>query len=237
MAVKSKRDIRNFMPKFGTIRDRKHQLHEVIRLTKGNTIEIGEEVFVITVKVGSVSSYRIQTYFIDNDDFYTYHGLFDESGKIQSHTHRKIIFNAKSIFETASRLSWIPNIIHCNGWLSALLPAYLKFVYRDHPVFKDTKIVVSLINDDFSDELNKQMFGLLLKDGIPEERLNQIEKLNYNDLMKLSIDFADGITILGSIVNSELLDYALQSGKPFVAYDENFSENTNALYNQLLREE
>ena len=62
-------EIRTFMPKWGTINERRGQLHEVQRLSGMNLI-IDDTDHPLIIKVASIPVSRIQVYFIDNDDYF-----------------------------------------------------------------------------------------------------------------------------------------------------------------------
>ena len=63
------REIRVFMPRFGKINERRHQLHEVIRLS-GMNLSIDDVDHPLIIKVASIPTARMQVYFIDNDDLF-----------------------------------------------------------------------------------------------------------------------------------------------------------------------
>ena len=142
-----RREIRSFMPRFGCINERKNQLHEVIRLS-GMNIIIADIDRPLIIKVASISSARIQVYFIDNEDYFRRKQPFcDASGKPFEDNDERAIFFARGVLETVKKLRWAPDVIHCQGWISHLLPAYLKKAYRDDPIFSSSKVVLSLYDD------------------------------------------------------------------------------------------
>ena len=142
-----KREIRSFMPRYGCINERKNQLHEVIRLS-GMNIIIADVDRPLIIKVASISSARIQVYFIDNEDYFRRKQTFcDASGKAFEDNDERTIFFARGVLETVKKLRWAPDVIHCQGWISHLLPAYLKKAYKDDPIFSSSKIVLSVYDD------------------------------------------------------------------------------------------
>ena len=149
-------DIRTFMPKWGNINERRNQLHEVIRLSGMNLI-IDDTDHPLIIKVASLQSARIQVYFIDNEDFFQNRlQVTDKDGVEYEDNDERTIFFARGVLETVKKLRWNPDIIHCHGWLSALIPLYIKTAYREEPAFRDSKIVYSLydkaFNRNFSDK-------------------------------------------------------------------------------------
>ena len=76
------KEIRVFMPRYGCINERRHQLHEVIRLSGMNLI-IDDTDHPLIIKVASVPSAKMQVYFIDNEEYFKRKAVHkDESGKI-----------------------------------------------------------------------------------------------------------------------------------------------------------
>ena len=93
-----KREIRAFMPRYGSINERRNQLHEVIRLS-GMNIIIDDTDHSLLIKVASIQSARMQVYFIDNEDFFHRKGILtDKDGKYYPDNDERAIFFA--------RLSW-----------------------------------------------------------------------------------------------------------------------------------
>ena len=65
------KEIRTFMPRFGCINERRNQLHEVIRLSGMNLI-IDDKDHPLIIKVASIQAARMQVYFIDSEDYFTF---------------------------------------------------------------------------------------------------------------------------------------------------------------------
>ena len=129
-----KKEIRSFMPRYGCINERKNQLHEVIRLS-GMNIIINDVDRPLVIKVASISAARLQIYFIDNEDYFRRKQTYcDENGVFFEDNAERAIFFARGVLETVKKLRWAPDIIHCHGWISHILPAYLKKAYKDDPL-------------------------------------------------------------------------------------------------------
>ncbi len=156
------KEIRTFMPKFGNINERRNQLHEVIRLSGMNLI-IDDTDHPLIIKVASIQAARMQVYFIDNDDFFSRKNtIMDDDGKEFLDNDERSIFYVRGVLETIKKLRWIPDVIHCHGWMTALTPLYIKTAFADDPCFKDAKVVYSLYNDDFKQPFSDK-FGSKLK--------------------------------------------------------------------------
>ncbi len=230
------REIRTFMPRFGHINERRNQLHEVIRLSGMNLI-IDETDHPLIIKVASIQSARMQIYFIDNDDYFQRKYMFrDKNNKFFKDNEERSIFFSRGVIETVKKLGWAPDLVHCHGWMTSLVPLYIKRAYRDNPLFSDTRLVISIYDDDFEEALNKDFGNKIKLDGITNKDLKHFKKPTYVNMMKAAIDFSEGIIIGSETVNQELLDYANESGKPMLPYQplDRFVDTYNNFYDKIL---
>ncbi|MHC1777337.1 MAG: glycogen/starch synthase [Lentimicrobium sp.] len=230
------REIRTFMPRFGHINERRNQLHEVIRLSGMNLI-IDDTDHPLIIKVASIQSARMQIYFIDNDDYFQRKYMFrDKNNKFYKDNEERAIFFSRGVIETVKKLGWAPDLVHCHGWMTSLVPLYIKRAYRDNPLFSDTRIVVSIYDDDFEESLNKDFGNNIKLDGITNKDLKHYKKPTYVNMMKAAIDFSEGVIIGSETVNQELLDYANESGKPMIPYQplDRFVDAYNNFYDKIL---
>ncbi|MDR2389530.1 MAG: glycogen/starch synthase [Tannerellaceae bacterium] len=216
------REIRTFMPKFGTINERRNQLHEVIRLSGMNLI-IDDTDHPLIIKVASIQSARMQVYFIDNEDFFHRKSMFcDSHGQAYEDNDERSIFYIRGVLETIKKLRWIPDLIHCHGWITALTPLYIKRMYADDPCLKDTKTVYSVYADEneFNTPFRSNFVDKLKMDGaLDKDLIGLKEKADYISLTKLAINFADGVIQGSEEMHSEIQDYlSALNGKPFLPY-------------------
>jgi len=231
------REIRTFMPKWGNINERRNQLHEVIRLSGMNLI-IDDTDHPLIIKVASIQSARMQVYFIDNDDYFQNRlQKVDENGVEYEDNDSRTIFYARGVLETVKKLRWAPDIIHCHGWISALAPLYIKKAYQEEPSFRDSKVIFSIYEEDFSSRFNEDFTTQLLLKGITKEALSNIsEPVDYVQLMKIAIDYSDGIIINSEKVNEDVLKYAGDSGKPILSYQstpEDYIDKVDEFYDKI----
>ena len=228
------REIRTFMPKFGNINERRNQLHEVIRLSGMNLI-IDDTDHPLIIKVASIQSARMQVYFIDNEDFFQRKSTV--SDEYEDNDDRSI-FYVRGVLETVKKLRWIPDVIHCHGWMSALTALYIKRMYADDPCLRNAKIVYSIYNDDFKNPLNKDFATKLKADGAKEADLKLIKAdTSFVALTKLAIDFADGVIQGSETINQEVLDYiSAKKDTPFLPYQspETYMDEFNKFYDVVL---
>ena len=232
----SGKEIRTFMPRFGCINERRNQLHEVIRLSGMNLI-IDETDHPLIIKVASIQAARMQVYFIDNEDYFHRRStLRDSKGKEYKDNDERIIFFARGVLETTKKLRWAPDIIHCHGWFTALAPLYIKKAMNEDPHFINSKVVISLYNDEFTSTFNDTFKKKLIIEGIEDSDLSVLEKCDYVNLMKLAINMADGIIQGSSEINPEVEKYVKESGKPFLGFQEedNYIAAFNEFYDSLL---
>lgn len=233
-------ETRTFMPKFGEINERRNQLHEVIRLSGINLI-ISDSDHPLLIKVASIQSARIQIYFIDNDVyFHRRKGIVDIEGNEYKDNDERCIFFARGVLETVKKLRWTPDIIYCSGWMSALVPLYIKTVYNDTPFFSGTKVVLSLDNEEYATPFSPKFVDKILIDGMLQSSVRSIAGLpvGYEDLMRLAIDNSDAVVLDAPNVNTRVYNYLHNSGKLTLPYSEdNNKEEFLAFCNSLLSAE
>ena len=230
-------EIRTFMPRYGCINERRNQLHEVIRLSGMNLI-IDDNDHQLIIKVASIPSARIQIYFIDNDDFFARKAVItDAEGNEFEDNDERAIFFARGVLETVKKLNWSPNIVHCMGWMSAIVPIYLKKVFNDDPLFRDVKVVVSLCDDRFEQPFNEGFAQKVANEGVKDEKLADLTLPSYENLYRFVIDYADGIVVASENANPTLVEYARQSGKPVMEFENKeeaeMFDNYNRFYEEL----
>lgn len=218
MVNKQGGQIRIFMPRYGNINERRHQLHEVIRLS-GINLVINDLDMPLIIKVASIPKERIQVYFIDNEDYFKRKAtLTDEDGNLYPDNDERAIFFAKGVIETVKKLNWSPDIIHVNGWLASLLPLYLKQYYKNEPLFSDSKIVTSVYNQSFDGTLDTNMINKVKFDNIDESLIKVLENPTYNSIMKVAIDHSDALIKGSAEIPKELEEYLKNSNKPVLDY-------------------
>lgn len=229
---------RIFMPRFGNINERRHQLHEVIRLS-GMNLVINDLDMPLIIKVASIPKERMQVYFIDNEEYFKRKATFtDEDGKLFTDNDERAIFFAKGVIETVKKLNWAPDVIHVHGWMASLLPLYLKEYFKDEPLFTDSKIVTSIYADGYEGELNKELTNKLAFDKIENSIVEKVTEPTYNNFMKLAVDHSDAIILGSEDVNSELTSYITSSEKPTLDFKtpDQYEAEYASFYEKLLSE-
>lgn len=230
------KEIRTFMPRFGNINERRNQLHEVIRLS-GMNLVINDTDHPLIIKVASIQSARMQIYFIDNDDFFKRKfTVVDKAGKLFPDNDERSIFFTRGVIETVKKLSWAPNLVHCNGWFTALMPAYVKIALKDSGMFTDTKVIYSVYDDDFEGSLNENIAKKFKTQGVGEEHTPKLVDPTFVNLSKTAIDFSDGVIFGSEKINPEVEAYVRASGKPFLTYQdpEKYMDAYNEFYDEII---
>ena len=213
-AVQEKsREIRSFMPKWGTINERRNQLHEVIRLS-GINIVVDDTDHPLVIKVASIPAARMQIYFIDNDDYFLRRSMaLDAEGKEYDDNAERAAFYARGVLETIKKLKWSPDIIHCQGWMGSFLPLYIKTAYAEEPSFRDCKVIFTPETQTFTSPVPANMDGIIaFRNATISATRGLGEKKLVPMLNKLGIKYADGIGFLAE--NEDLAKYAEALGKP-----------------------
>jgi starch synthase len=230
-------EVRVFMPRFGNIKERKHRLHEVIRLS-GINIPVGNDDNPLIIKVASLPSAKMQIYFLDNEDFFNKRECFhDEKGNFYADNDERLIFFNKGVIEIILKLGWVPDIVHCHGWMSSLVPMYARTVHKNESVFKNTKFIYTVNESDFEGSLGKDFVSKAIISGQPEESFKYLSDPKCNDLYMTGVTFADGISIGSPNIDSEIQALIASSDKPVLPYQqygtENFVENHYEFYQSL----
>jgi len=218
MVNNKKGQIRIFMPRYGNINERRHQLHEVIRLS-GMNLVINDLDMPLIIKVASIPKERMQVYFIDNEDYFKRKATFaDEDGNQFKDNDERAIFFAKGVIETVKKLNWSPDIIHVHGWLAAFLPLYLRNYYGNEPLFENSKIVTSVYEKGFDGDLNTKVVDKIMFDAIDEEVLGHLKKPDYVNLMKVAVDNSDAVIMASDNLPEDLKKYIESLDKPVLPF-------------------
>ena len=233
------KDIRIFLPRFGTINERKHQLHEVIRLSGMNLI-IDDFDHQLIIKVASIQKLRLQVYFIDNEEYFPSKQMFhDVEGNFMSNNDERMIFYCKGVIETVRKLGWAPDIIHCQGWFASLVPMYIKKLYAQEPLFDNVKIIYSVFDNSFGGLLSNSLTEKLLFEKLEENDVARLQKPNIRNLHKFAIDYADAVVEASANIDKDVLDHIKLSKKPFMKYpgEEDYIDAYQDFYSEFILDE
>ncbi|MFN5421642.1 MAG: glycogen/starch synthase [bacterium] len=213
-------EVRCIMPRFGTINERRHRLHEVVRLS-GINITIENDDYPLQIKVASLPNARLQVYFLDNEDMFRRKYIFhDEHDKWYDDNGIRSIFFCKSALETVKKFGWPPDIIHCSGWMTSLVPLFLKTAYKKEPVFSNSKILFTIGQNTFKEKLNANFLKLcLINIGVKEKDLEPYSELTNTALFKGAATYADAISFGDDQVDKKLLEaFSKVKGKKVIPF-------------------
>jgi starch synthase len=187
-------EIRILVPRFGLINERKNRLHEVVRLS-GINIAVGNEEKPLTIKVASIPNAKLQVYFIDNEDYFHRKSVFfDKEDKFHEDNDERAIFFCKGVIETVRKLGWSPDIVHCNDWMTSLIPMYLKTTYKNDPVFKNTKTVFTIYNNDVvTYKFNGNVIEKVKMIDIDDNMLDPLKSADIAGFVKIGIEYSDAV--------------------------------------------
>ena len=239
----SGKEIRNFMPRYGCINERRNQLHEVIRLSGMNMV-INDIDRPLVIKVASISSARMQVYFIDNDDYFHKKSIYEDAeGNFLEDNDERAIFFARGILETVKKLRWKPDIVHCSGWISHLVPLYLKKAFKNDPIFSDAKVVLSLYDEYPDSRFNQEMKSKIPVSGIKSKDLETFKTPDGINLAKLAIQYADAVILGSESIRPELTEFSEKRGIPVLQYfpidhpEGTYIQKFNDFYDKLLEQD
>ena len=232
------KEIRIFMPRFGVINERRHQLHEVIRLSGMNLI-VNDYDHPLIIKVASIPQIRIQVYFIDNEEYFKRKFVFnDENGKFFNDNDERSMFFCKGVLETVKKLGWVPEIIHCHGWMSALMPVYLKTIYENDPHFSNAKVIYSIYDVQNKNKFSKDFKDKLAFDEIPVDELDINGTIDVKTLHKIGLDWCDAIGVCANDAEDLFESYLNNTDKPLLQFhsEEQTIEVHQDFYEKVLSE-
>src|ERR1700759_2239195 len=231
-------EIRILMPRFGNINERRNRLHEVIRLS-GMNIIINDNDNPLIIKVASIPAARMQVYFLDNEEYFQRKQVFrDKEGKFYADNDERMIFFCKGALETVKKLGWAPDIIHCHGWMSALVPAYLKTTYKDDPTFKNSKIIMSVYENDFEGEMNPDFAHKAVMGEMTEMHTEAYKPGSNSALYIGAAQYSDGIVLAAENIDEEVLNYVKNSNKSVMDFESTADfENYYNFYDEIVNEE
>ena len=215
-------EVRCIMPRFGVINERRHRLHEVVRLS-GINVTIDNDDYPLMIKVASLPNARLQVYFLDNEDYFKRKSIFaDENNKWFDDNGLRTVLFCKGALETVKKFGWPPDIIHCSGWMTGLIPMYIKSVYKKEPVFSRSKLVFTIGENTFKEKLGTAFLKLsAISDGITKKEQDLYKDTTNSALFRVGASFADAISFGAAKIDKKLTEeFSKVKGKKVLKYDE-----------------
>ena len=235
----SGKEIRVFMPRYGVVNERRNQLHEVIRLSGMNLI-INDLDHPLIIKVASIQQARMQVYFIDNEEYFQRKAMFtDAKGKNFKDNDDRTVFFCRGVLETVKKLGWVPDIIHCHGWITSLVPMFVKTAYKEDPCFKNARVVFSVYNDGFEGNWAEGYNKKIAMEGISAGDMKELKETNHHTLSANAIRHSDAIIKGSETISKELETVIKKTGKMTLPYQsgDDFVKVFNSFYEDVMAEE
>lgn len=231
-------EIRILVPRFGLINERKNRLHEVVRLS-GINIAVGDEEKPLVIKVASIPNAKLQVYFIDNEDYFHRKSVFfDKEDNFYEDNDERAIFFCKGVLETVKKLGWSPDIIHCNDWMTSLIPLYVSSTYKNDPIFKDAKTVFSIYNNSFSHKFGDDLLAKVKMLDIDDSMLQSLKTADYEGFVKIGVEHSDAVIYANEESTDSfkklVADLSQEKRIDTIETKENFEESYFNLYNELV---
>jgi starch synthase len=235
------KEIRTFMPRFGVVNERRNQLHEVIRLSGMNLI-IDDSDHPLIIKVASIQNARMQVYFIDNEEYFHRKAVVrDSKNKFFKDNEDRAIFFCRGVLETVKKLGWAPDLIHCHGWITSLIPFYVKTSYKEDPMFKNSRVVYSSYMQDLNEGFSANFPKKLKMDGMTADDLKLFKDPTVVNLKLAAMKMSDGIIKCSEEKNAPIDNYLKKCNKPVLGphstEDNTFVDTYSDFYDELLQQE
>jgi len=231
-------EIRILVPRFGLINERKNRLHEVVRLS-GINIAVGDEEKPLVIKVASIPNAKLQVYFIDNEDYFHRKSVFhDQDEKFYEDNDERAIFFCKGVIETVKKLGWAPDIVHCNDWMTSLVPLYIKTTYKNDPIFKDAKTVFTVYDNKFNYKFKQDLLDKVKMIDIEDDMLSTLSSADYEGFLKIGMNYSDAVIKAEEGLNDSLKalfqDLEEKIKVDTIEKDEHLTDSYFELYNELV---
>lgn len=213
-------EIRVLMPRFGTINERRHRLHEVVRLS-GMNIIVDDDDYPLIIKVASLPGARMQVYFLDNEEFFKRKYEFNDDNDLPFEDNAdRMIFFCKGAIETVKKFGWPPDIIHCHGWMTSLIPFYIKTAYKNEPIFKTAKVIYSVYNFKPDAAFSERFAAKAAINNLESKDLLAFQNGSGISLNKGAISFCDALISLKSEQDESIQSAVKDIDKPHLIADE-----------------
>ncbi len=232
-------EIRVLMPRFGVVNERRHRLHEVVRLS-GMNIIVDDDDYPLIIKVASLpGNIRMQIYFLDNEDFFKRKHIFeDDKGQIFDDNADRAVFFSKGVIETVKKFGWAPDIIHVHGWMTGLIPFYLKTAYKNEPIFQQSKIIYSLYESRIEKNLSDNFAIKASINNLSEGDLDAYLQDEKIDIHRGAIAYSDAVIKSKEALSDDINGFLASLDKPVLEVQEEDGLGVYVdFYHSLLTEE
>jgi starch synthase len=226
-ANESGMEVRCIMPRFGVINERRHRLHEVVRLS-GINVSVDGDDYPLVIKVASLPNARLQVYFLDNEDYFKRKTVFhDENEKWYDDNGLRNVLFCKGALETVKKFGWPPDIIHCSGWMTGLIPMFIKTAYKKEPVFSNCKVVYTIGQNTFKEKLGSDFVKLAtINDNVGKKEQELIKEASNTAMFRTGATYADAIIFGADKIDKKLVEeFTKVKGKKTMPFQEDIDLN------------
>lgn len=183
------------LPKYRGVQSKKILLPSV-------TIPLGGQLHFCAIHEAE-SIEEVRFFFVDYPGYYDRNELYREAAQDYRDNAERFALLSLAALEFAKRAPLPPDIIHCNDWQTALVPVYLRTLYRNDPFFEKTKTLLTIHNLAYQGVFPR---GALDRTGLPQELFNpeQLEFYGNVNFLKGGIIFADRLSTVSDKYSREI---------------------------------
>jgi starch synthase len=141
---------------------------------------------------------------VEHNDFFNREGIYDNGSYAYPDNPLRFAFLCKAAIELCLHEQWIPDILHCNDWQTAMTPYYLKEHYSHHPELKHVRSLLTIHNGAYQGKAAPEWIQPL---GIPPQHFTSelMEEYGLLNLLKCGIMYSDAINAVSPGYCEELL--------------------------------
>lgn len=211
-------ELRILMPRYGVVNERRHRLHEVVRLS-GMNIIVDDDDYPLLIKVASLPGSRLQVYFLDNEEFFKRKMVFeDEKGQPFEDNADRAAFFCKGAIETVKKFGWPPDYIMCQGWMTSLLPLYLRTAYKTEPIFANAQIIYGAYDTPHEREGGERFFQKAAINNLTKKQLEPYHDGDQVSMHKGAAHYADAVIIGSESMDTNVPHLSVSGDKPVLPW-------------------
>lgn len=209
-------DVRVAMPRYGFINREKYNLREILSDLSAPMDDCLKTASILEGKIGE----NVPVYLVNNDKYYDREGIY-----MYQDDADRFIFFCRAALEMLKQLNWVPDVLHCNDWHTAIIPNWLSTIYRDDPFFKKTVTVYTIHNLAYQGVFGKRVLEVAGIDKYQNLIPPAVSPDNQINMMGRGIFFADLVNTVSETYAQEILTPEFGEG-----YDWLLRERRDRLY-------
>lgn len=196
-------EIAIFAPCIGSINLEKYKITDVPNSKL--KIHFGIAEYVFTLKMGIIPNTNVKIYFIDNKKYFSCFDKVYPANIDNRYEQERFITFSKATLEYARKLNFKPDVIHCNDWHTAMIPAYMATTYKNDDFFKETKTVFSIHNLAYQGKFHDDILDFAGIDKSQAYHSDGLEHFNFVIWLKGAINYSDKIIAVSPKYANEIL--------------------------------